>query len=237
MHRLRSLAAAQKGMALPIVLAVLALGALVIAPFLAHAAANASSSRTYVQLLEANSAAEAGIEKAIWDLTCGNLAPQIPAAGNSISYQLPRQVNRLIPSITVTHTQSGSGGSGGAAAGTITHQVLDTFQFNNNGNLPRIIQVSSSVLAVVYADTSNRGILQTIAVASDGNIAASITSSLVFDNTCYEPDIVAVSGDIFAIAYRSSSAKGYLSTVAITQTGIISQTIMDKKELLVTNTF
>ena len=98
----------QNGFALPIVLAFLALGAIVIGPFLYHAGTTLISSRDYGQIINEEYAADAGVEHAIWKITNGNLGAQIPVQGTSTSYTLPGQVNILNPYITVTN-----GGSSG----------------------------------------------------------------------------------------------------------------------------
>jgi hypothetical protein len=98
--------AGQKGQALPIVLAALALGIMVVAPFLSHASANLISSRNYQEMLYEQYSADAGIEQAIWRLTEDNLASQITQVNDKTSYVLSSEVNNLQPSITVTRLSS-----------------------------------------------------------------------------------------------------------------------------------
>ncbi|MGD1118594.1 MAG: hypothetical protein ABR886_03835 [Dehalococcoidales bacterium] len=61
----------EKGYALPIVMIVVMVGALVIPPFLGHTSASLIGSRTYGQEISAQYAADAGVEYAIWSLTGG----------------------------------------------------------------------------------------------------------------------------------------------------------------------
>jgi type II secretory pathway component PulK len=98
--------AGQNGQALPIVLAALALGIMVVAPFLSHASANLISARAYQQMLYEQYSADAGIEQAIWSLTEDNLASQIAEVNNKTSYILANKVNNLQPAITVTRLSS-----------------------------------------------------------------------------------------------------------------------------------
>jgi len=105
------LAAAEHGQALPIVLAILVIGSLVIGPFLNYAGTNLIASRNYQQIINENYAAEAGVEQAIWQLDYDNLAGDIPDPGDHTSYVLPDSVNNLYPSITVTLSSSEHGGT------------------------------------------------------------------------------------------------------------------------------
>ncbi len=114
--------AGEEGQALPILLAVLGLGAMVIGPFLIHASTNLMSSNTYGHIMQAGYAAESGIEEAIWKLTYSDLASQIPDPGDAITYSLADQVNSLSPSVTVTRISSQEGDSGGGGF-TDTYQI------------------------------------------------------------------------------------------------------------------
>jgi hypothetical protein len=99
-------ASAEIGQALPIVLAALALGIMVVAPFLSHASASLVSAQDYRQILCEQYSADAGIEQAIWRLTQDNLAEQIPAVDDRTSYTLSAAINNLHPVITVTRLSS-----------------------------------------------------------------------------------------------------------------------------------
>ncbi len=96
----------EDGQALPIALAVLALGTMVIGPFLSHAGTTLRSSGQYQQLINENYACEAGVEQAIWALTYGDLTDQFSKAGSSLSYELRETVNSLPVAITITFTKS-----------------------------------------------------------------------------------------------------------------------------------
>ncbi len=63
----------EKGQALPLAMLALAIGTLVITPFLGHAGSNLIGSRVYEQGLTELYACDAGIEYAIWGLQSGNL--------------------------------------------------------------------------------------------------------------------------------------------------------------------
>jgi len=61
----------QKGQALPLALGALAIGMLVIAPFLGHAGSSLIGSRIYGQAMSEQYSADAGVEYAIWHLQSG----------------------------------------------------------------------------------------------------------------------------------------------------------------------
>jgi hypothetical protein len=227
-RNLSKLLVMQNGLALPIVLACLALGALVIAPFLAHAGTNLISSQNYGQMINEMYSADAGIEHAIWSLTDNNLANLIPDQGDSTSYILTRQVNSLAPNITVTHTLAG----GGDPVGTITHSVSDTLQFDSTSAYePSIISASGSYYVIAYRGPDNEGNLATVSIGTDGSISNLVIDSYIFDSSaCYEPDIILISSGIFAVAYRGSHNIGYLKTVQISGNGLITKKVIDSMQ-------
>ena len=91
----------EKGQALPLVMIAIAIGALVIPSFLGHAGSSLIGSKTYGQSLDAQYAADAGAEHAIWNLTDGGIAASIPDNGDNVSYVLPESVNGLTANITI----------------------------------------------------------------------------------------------------------------------------------------
>jgi hypothetical protein len=92
----------EKGQALVIVLALVAFGGLVIAPFLGNVGSSLIGSRLYGEAISQQYSSDAGVEHASWGLTYSNLADQLPSPGDSISYQLGEAVNGIAPYITVS---------------------------------------------------------------------------------------------------------------------------------------
>ena len=80
--RIAAFFAREEGQALPIALAVLCLGTLVVAPFLSHAGASLIGSREFSGMDQQNYAADSGVEHAIWSLVHNNLASAIPQQGD-----------------------------------------------------------------------------------------------------------------------------------------------------------
>jgi hypothetical protein len=124
--------AGESGQALPIVLAALALGIMVVAPFLSHASSNLISSQNYKLMLYEQYSADAGIEQAIWRLDQDDLALKLTDVNDTTSYTLDKEVNNIQPVIKVTRISSNTGGENQdtfkvqsrAGATTITAEVL-----------------------------------------------------------------------------------------------------------------
>jgi hypothetical protein len=215
----------ESGLALPIVLAMLALGALVTGPFLAHASAASIGSANYGQMINETYTAEAGLEHGLWSLTDNNLAGQIPNIGDTVTYDLPDSVNNLVPRVSVA-TLSVQGSA--SPAGTITKPFIDSYQFDTAANAPVAITVATGICAFVYRDSVGRLILKTVAVAADGTITHSIIDSLTVAAAGYESDIVNIASGVYGIVYRGTSSKGYIATVQISTGGVINHHVIDQ---------
>ena len=214
----------EKGQALPLAMLALTIGALVIAPFLGHAGSSLIGSRTYADVIASRNAADAGVEHAIWSLTRGTLAAQLPNPGDHITYQLGEALNGVNTSVTVTANATGGGGT----EGSISNAVIDTLEFDtSSGYTPEIIGVSNNVCAIAYRGASNKGYLKTVSIAPDGTIGNSAIDTLNFQTSnCYEPDIIQVAGTIYAIAFRGPSNRGYITTMSIAANGDIGNSVI-----------
>jgi hypothetical protein len=94
----------ERGQALVITLILVALGGVVITPFLSHVGTSLIGSQVYRESITRQYSGDAGVEHAIWDLTYGDLATQLPSIGDSISYELGEMINGYIPDITVVRS-------------------------------------------------------------------------------------------------------------------------------------
>ena len=112
-----------------------------------------------------------------------------------------------------------------ASNGQITDAVIDTLEFDTlMGNTPNITPVSGDVYAITYAGGGDDGFLKTVEIASNGQITDAVINSLEFDTLKGKtPNIIPVSGDLFAIAYAGDGDDGFLKTVVITTGGQIQQ--------------
>ncbi len=114
------------------------------------------------------------------------------------------------------------------SAGQVT-DVTDSLQFDaTTGNCPDIINVSGDIYAVAYNGGSGVGYLKTVEISQTGLIADAIIDTFIFDaGTGDEPDMIHVSGNIFAIAYEGPQSDGYVKTVEIASNGMITDTQID----------
>jgi len=218
----------EKGQALPLAILALAIGMLVIAPFLGHASASLISSRTYGEAIAHQNACDAGVEHAIWSLTRGGLAEQLPDPGDEITYQLGETVNGVVTTITVTANATSQNGT----LGDIANTVIDTLEFDStSGYYPDIIHLSGNIYAIAYHGVSGDGFIRTVGIAPDGNITNSIIDTLEFDTSdCIFPDIISISGNIYAVAYQGPGDHGFIKTVEIAPDGNITDSVIDTME-------
>ena len=90
---------------------------------------------------------------------------------------------------------------------------------------PRIIHISDDIYVIVYVDTLLNGVLKTVQISPNGTITTPMIDMFVFDtNTINEPEIVHVSGDIYALTYGDKTFC-QLMTVQIASDGTINGSI------------
>ncbi len=116
--------------------------------------------------------------------------------------------------------------------GDIRSNTIDTLIFEGTeGYVPDIIHVSGSTYAIAYQGPGNDGFLKTVSIAENGQIADSVIDTLEFDGSDGQmPDIIHVSGNIFAIAYNRDgyyTDPGYVRTVEIAPNGQITDGYID----------
>lgn len=119
-----------------------------------------------------------------------------------------------------------------AFSGEIGDSTVDSLEFDTGaGRYPDIINVSGDIYAIAYQGGGNDGWLATVDVDSSGQIENSVIDSYEFDtgNGRY-PDIVHVSGDIYAIATTGGGDDGFIDTVDIDSAGTITNSIIDSIE-------
>ncbi len=97
-----------------------------------------------------------------------------------------------------------------ATNGDIGNTVIDTLEYDTaDGYEPDIIQVSGNIYAIAYRGPSNDGFIKTVSIATNGDIGNTVIDTLEYDTADgYEPDIIQISGNIYAIAYRGPSNDG-----------------------------
>ncbi len=119
-----------------------------------------------------------------------------------------------------------------ATDGQITDTIIDTLEFDTvKGVTPNIINVLGSVYAIVYAGDGDDGYLKTVEIGSNGQITDTVIDTLEFDTLKGKtPDILRISGDVYAIAYAGDADDGFLKTVEIATDGQITDTVIDTLE-------
>lgn len=119
-----------------------------------------------------------------------------------------------------------------SATGSITKSVVDSYEYDTVQGLDAsVIKIDSNTFAIAYVGASSRGWVKTIDIDSAGEIASSVTDSLQFDGTTASvPDIVHVSGNVYAIAYKGPGNDGFVKTMTIDSAGDISNSVIDTLE-------
>jgi hypothetical protein len=116
-----------------------------------------------------------------------------------------------------------------ASNGQITDTVIDTLEFDTTQGMEvSMIHVSGDVYAIAYRGKLDDGFLQTVEIASNGQITDAVIDTLEFDTSvAYNPRIIHISGNVYAIGYGGDSGDGFLKTIEITTGGQITDTVID----------
>ncbi len=100
--------------------------------------------------------------------------------------------------------------------------VIDSFEFDSGtGEDPEIIHVIGDVYAIFYRSGGSDGWLRTVEISADGTIAGELDNMEYDSSQLYEPSVVRVASDIYAVAYRGNSDEGRLRTIEISSDGTI----------------
>ncbi len=83
-----------------------------------------------------------------------------------------------------------------------------------------IIHISGDIYAIVWTGAGDDGFIYTISITNTGIIGPGAIASLEFDtDSGLYPDIIHISGDIYAIAYQGTDSDGWIKTVEIAADG------------------
>jgi hypothetical protein len=116
--------------------------------------------------------------------------------------------------------------------GSITRSVISSFEYDRSkGYNPRLIKTAENILAVVYRGANKDGFINTLEISRDGRIDNRVIDSLEFDTADgYKPDVIEISPNVYAMAYRGAKSDGFVSTVEIGADGLISDSLIDTFE-------
>jgi hypothetical protein len=120
--------------------------------------------------------------------------------------------------------------------------VVDSYVFESGRcREPSMVQVNGDIYALLYRDSltsSTYGRLATLKIyGNNGTIKKAIIDLWAVTTSCYHPTIIKVSSNIFAMVYSEYSGGasrylGYLKTVKIADTGVITKSVIDSLEFM-----
>jgi len=128
--------------------------------------------------------------------------------------------------LVVTVLSSGTGYAGAIIG------VIDSLEFDtSSGFTPDIVHVSGNIYAITYRGGGGDGFIKSVEIATDGQITNAVVDTLEFDNQDgRDPEIIHVSGDVFAVTYRGRDGDGFIRTVQIAAEGQMSTSTIDSLE-------
>ncbi len=123
---------------------------------------------------------------------------------------------------------------------------LKTFDVDSSGNFGSVIDskevaatygrnfrlyhLGGTVWLVIYQGDTNPGRMMTLNINSDGTFGTTIDTERFETGIGAFPDLVHVSGDVFAIAYTGPDSDGWLKTWQIQSNGTIAAAMIDSLE-------
>jgi len=88
---------------------------------------------------------------------------------------------------------------------------------------PSIIHITGDIYAIAYQGPDTDGWLKTVTISNTGAIALVSGGSLEFDTVgSGSPEIIHISGNVFAILFSAGGSTGWVKTVTINNAGAIS---------------
>ena len=118
------------------------------------------------------------------------------------------------------------------SAGNIGDSVNDKIEFDiADGYFPKMTMVDSDTIAIVYQGTDTDGFLITYNISSIGDITDTAADVWEFDAVNGgTPNIFHIDGSVFAIAYEGTDKDGFIKTLNIADTGMITKSWIDTLE-------
>ncbi|MCK5031335.1 MAG: hypothetical protein KAR64_07705, partial [Thermoplasmatales archaeon] len=110
--------------------------------------------------------------------------------------------------------------------------VIDTSGFGIiDAYEPDMVHVFGGIYVIACRDNENDGYLITIEIDNNGLTEKGYIDMLEFaPSDCYEPCIMHISGDVYAVVYRGPDNDGFIKTVEIANDGQITNSAIDYLE-------
>ncbi|WP_428326528.1 beta strand repeat-containing protein [Nitrosopumilus sp.] len=101
------------------------------------------------------------------------------------------------------------------SSGNISNSITDTLEFDTGtGHTPDIVSLGSDTYGIAYRGGSNDGFFVIVTIDNAGNIGSSVDESLEYNTTNgYNPSIIAVDLNTYAIAHRGNGNDGFITTI------------------------
>ncbi|MBN1280253.1 MAG: type IV pilin [Candidatus Thermoplasmatota archaeon] len=111
---------------------------------------------------------------------------------------------------------------------------VDSELFARSCALPSVIKLGTNTdnnyFAIAYKGAGYDGVIKTIEIQDNGTIVLPCIDTLELGYFCwYDPDMVHVANDIYAIAYSDLDYHGVLRTIKINSNGVIDETVNSYK--------
>jgi len=118
--------------------------------------------------------------------------------------------------------------------GIVNDTIIDSYKFQWGNVLdPKLLHISGNIFAITYSNYEGsiwHGYVRTVIIDTNGNISGYVDYLDFAPTQGIRPDIIHVNGEVYAIAYRGPSNKGYLKTLKITNAGAISIPEIENKQ-------
>lgn len=100
-------------------------------------------------------------------------------------------------------------------------EYIDNVTYSNTWFEPCLVHVTGDVYALAFRNTSNYGIIKTFRISPLGDIQSIDEKGYSGTGFAYEPCLIKVTQNVFAVTYRDENSYGYVTIVNITSNGII----------------
>jgi len=110
--------------------------------------------------------------------------------------------------------------------------VIDTLTFDGSTcGFTKLLHVINDIYIVAHRGHDDDGFVRTFSISDEGAIGGALIDSLEFDtDNCYEPDMIRVSANVFAVAYKGPEWDGFLVTFSVSDAGNIGGAVIGRWE-------